>query len=240
MRRASRSLLLSGIEMTYPTFRAVADHAVLVEFGDTISDTVHAQVIHLDHALAKAPFIGFNEAIPAFVNILIDFDPLVTDHQSVEAHLRHLLLQPVTDSDSHQLHEVLVCYEPPYAQDLAAVATHTGLSEEAVINAHLAGDYKIYLYGFAPGYAYMAGTPTPIQLARKPSPVRGVEAGSVIIAGPQCLVTTLTMPTGWWVIGRSPTRILTGQPDHPVLFDVGDHVRFRRISLAEYETAKVS
>ena len=226
--------------MTYPTFRAVADHAVLVEFGDTISDTVHAQVIHLDHALAKAPFIGFNEAIPAFVNILIDFDPLVTDHQSVEAHLRHLLLQPVTDSDSHQLHEVLVCYEPPYAQDLAAVATHTGLSEEAVINAHLAGDYKIYLYGFAPGYAYMAGTPTPIQLARKPSPVRGVEAGSVIIAGPQCLVTTLTMPTGWWVIGRSPTRILTGQPDHPVLFDVGDHVRFRRISLAEYETARVS
>ena len=230
----------SGTEMTYPTFRAVADHAVLVEFGDAISDSVHAHVVHLDHTLAKMPFAGFNEAIPAFVNILIDFDPLVTDHQSVEVHLRRLLQHPVSDHDSPRLHEVLVCYEPPFAQDLAAVAAHTGLSEEAVINAHLAGDYKIYLYGFAPGYAYMAGTPAAIQLARKPSPVRGVEAGSVIIAGAQCLVTTLTMPTGWWVIGRSPTRILTGQPDHPVLFDVGDHVRFRRLSLADYETAKVS
>jgi inhibitor of KinA len=226
--------------MTYPHFRAVADHAVLVEFGDAISDSVHADVLHLDRALAKAPFEGFHEAIPAFVNILIDFDPLVTDHSSVEIHLRRLILQPVTESEVHKHHEVLVCYEPPFAQDLEAVAAHTGLSEEAVINAHLAGDYKIYLYGFAPGYAYMAGTPAPIQLARKPSPVRGVEAGSVIIAGAQCLVTTLTMPTGWWVIGRSPTRILTGQPDRPVLFDVGDHVRFRRISLADYQAAKAN
>jgi len=224
--------------MTYPAFRAVADHAVLVEFGDTISDGAHADVLHLDRILAKEPFEGFNEAIPAFVNILIDFDPLVTDPLTVETHIRRLLLQPKIESENNTLHEVLVCYEAPFAQDLAAVAAHTGLSEEAVINAHLAGDYKIYLYGFAPGYAYMAGTPAPIQLARKPSPVRGVEAGSVIIAGPQCLVTTLTMPTGWWVIGRSPTRILTGQPDHPVLFDVGDHVRFRRISLADYQAAK--
>jgi inhibitor of KinA len=64
--------------------------------------------------------------------------------------------------------------------------------------------------------------------------VRGVAAGSVIIAGPQCLVTTLTMPTGWWIIGRSPTRILTSDPARPFLFDVGDKVRFRRISRAEF------
>ena len=59
--------------------------------------------------------------------------------------------------------------------------------------------------------------------------MRGVAAGSVIIAGAQCLVTTLTMPTGWWVIGRSPTRILTGDAARPFLFDVGDRVRFRRV-----------
>ncbi|MGB5870551.1 MAG: carboxyltransferase domain-containing protein, partial [Albidovulum sp.] len=59
--------------------------------------------------------------------------------------------------------------------------------------------------------------------------------GSVIIAGPQCLITTLTMPTGWSIIGRSPTRILTGDPTHPFLFDVGDRVSFERIDLATFK-----
>jgi inhibitor of KinA len=68
--------------------------------------------------------------------------------------------------------------------------------------------------------------------------VRDVPAGSVIIAGPQCLVTTLTMPTGWSIIGRSPTRILTGDPERPFLFDVGDRVTFERIDLATFESAQ--
>jgi len=224
--------------MNAPLFRIVADHALLVEFGETISDEAHAEVLKLDHALNEARFTGFREAIPAYVNILIDFDPLITDHDSVEAHLRALLLKADRAQHQPRHHDVSVCYEAPFSQDLAAVAAQTGLTEEAVINAHLAGTYKIYLYGFAPGYAYLAGTPQALQLPRKPSPVRGVEAGSVIIAGPQCLITTLTMPTGWWVIGRSSIQILTGQPDHPFLFDVGDQIRFKRVSLAEYETAK--
>ena len=224
--------------MNFPIFRPVADHALLVELGETISEHVHADVLRLDRALTARPFIGFSEAIPAYVNVLVAFDPLLTDHSRVEAHLRDLLRTAPSSAKPFQLREVQVCYEPPFAPDLAAIASRTGLTEEAVINAHLAGDYKIYLYGFAPGYAYMAGTPPPLQLARKPAPVRGIEAGSVIIAGAQCLVTTLTMPTGWWVLGRSPTRILTDDPEHPFLFDVGDHVRFRRISLAAYDQAK--
>lgn len=68
--------------------------------------------------------------------------------------------------------------------------------------------------------------------------LRGVAACSVIITGPQCLVTTLTMPTGWWIIGRSPTRILTGDPARPFLFDVGDRIRFRRIGRDEFHRAQ--
>ena len=58
----------------------------------------------------------------------------------------------------------------------------------------------------------------------------------MLIAGPQCLVTTLTMPTGWSIIGRSPTEILRNDPERPFLFDVGDRVRFARIDRDRYET----
>ena len=220
-----------------PQFRPVADHALLVDFANTQSDSAHAAVVQLDTALSAHPCPGFVEAIPAFVSLLVDFNPLLTDHKQVETHLRNLLIHPPTVIATPTLREVLVCYDGDLAPDLPEVARQTGLTPEAVISAHLAAGYTVFGYGFAPGYAYLGGVSQPIQLPRKPAPLRDVAAGSVIIAGGQCLVTTLTMPTGWWIIGRSVTRILTSDPRRPFLFDVGDKVRFRRISRAAYATA---
>ena len=66
--------------MDGPVFRPIADHAILVDFGDSISPTVHEAVLRLDQAQTAAPFAGFTEAVPAFVNLLADFDPSLTDH----------------------------------------------------------------------------------------------------------------------------------------------------------------
>ncbi len=220
-----------------PQFRPVGDHGLLVDFANDFSDAAHAAVLRLDAALTTHPCPGFAESVPAFVSLLVVFDPLVTDHAQVKAHLRGLLTHTRTVSRSPALHQVPVCYDDELAPDLPDVAQQTGLSPEAVINAHLAGDYAVYMYGFAPGYAYLGGVAASIQLPRKSAAVRGVAAGSVIIAGAQCLVTTLTMPTGWWIVGRSPACILTDDPNHPFLFDVGDRVQFRRISRAAFDAS---
>lgn len=218
-----------------PRLTPVADHALLVEFAEALDDAAHAAVLRLDHALSTHPAPGLREAVPAFVNLLVEFDPALTDHAAIGAHVTSLLGAAGAEASAPVTHEIGICYEAPFARDLSEVAMKLGLSEEAVINAHLAGDYRVYLYGFAPGYAYMAGVRPELRMDRKPAPVRGVAAGSVIVAGAQCLITTLTMPTGWWILGRSPAKILTGAEDRPFLFDVGDQVRFKRLSLAEYE-----
>jgi inhibitor of KinA len=218
-----------------PRFRPVADHALLVEFGEAISTEAHEEVLRLDAALALSPFAGFREAAPAYVSLLVEFDALVTDHAAAQAAVEALLVDAVPVSKTSALHEVLVCYDGDLGPDLPEVAARSGLSLEAVIAAHQSAEYGVFMYGFAPGYAYLAGVPEPIQLPRKAAAVRGVAAGSVLIAGPQALVTTLTMPTGWWIIGRSPTRILTGDENRPFLFDVGDRVRFKRIGRAEFD-----
>ncbi|NUB45621.1 allophanate hydrolase subunit 1 [Fertoebacter nigrum] len=217
----------------FPRFRPVADHALLVEFADVSSETAHAAVLRLDRALAAHPFAGFAEAVPATVSLLVDFDPVVTDHAAACAALRALLAQPAAPGAEQQHHQVPVCYDGDCAADLAEVARLTGHSPDAVIAAHLAAEYTVAMYGFAPGYAYLAGGPPALHLPRKPAALRGIAAGSVIIAGAQCLITTLTMPTGWWIIGRSPTRVLTAEPARPFLFAVGDRVAFRRIGQAE-------
>ena len=224
--------------MTRPAFRPVAEHGVLVEFAEKINDAAYAQVRHLDAMLASHGFAGFVESVPAYVNILVEFDPLLTDHSAVIQALHSLLALKSAPATPTTLREVLVCYDADFAPDLPEVAKACGLTEEAAIAAHLAGEYAVVLSGFAPGYAYLGGVPPALHLPRKAAAVRGIAAGSVIIAGAQCLVTTLTMPTGWWIIGRSPTQILRPDPAHPFLFDVGDRVKFRRISRPEFEALR--
>ncbi len=218
-----------------PQFKAIADHAVLVTFAEDISEEAHAAVLGLDRAIAADVPEGVIETVPALVNLLVSFDPILTDHDAVENQLRNRLGGLETQALGGVERQVHVCYEDPFSPDLADVAAATGLSQDAVINAHLDGHFHVLMYGFSPGYAYLAGVPGQIQVPRKPAPVRGVPAGSVIIAGPQCLVTTLTMPTGWSIIGRSPTPIFTGNPDHPFLFDVGDRVSFKRVDLKTFD-----
>lgn len=221
--------------MNPPIFRPAGDRALMVEFSDRIDDAAYAKVLALDAALEAEPFAGFAESVPAYASLMVCFDPIRTDHRLAQQAITALLSHPPAEARKPRLHEVPICYDEGCGPDLEALATLKGLSVEAVIAAHLAGDYRIYLYGFAPGYAYMAGVPEALREPRKPAAVRDVPAGSVIIASAQCLVTTLTMPTGWWRMGRSPAPILTGDPDRPFLFDVGDRVRFRRISHDQFQ-----
>lgn len=222
-------------ERPSPRYRPVGEHALLVEFGDTISEEAHAQVLRLDAALSATGFGGFRESVPAYVNVLIEFDPAIADHRTTQTAVEALFASGASVTNAGETREVLVCYDDELAPDLRIVAGQTGVGVEELIAAHLSGDYRVYMYGFAPGYAYLAGVPDAIQLPRKAAAVRDVPAGSLLIAGPQCLVTTLTMPSGWWNIGRSPTQILTKDESRPFLFNIGDHVRFRRIGHALFD-----
>lgn len=224
--------------MMRPSFKSVGAHAVLVEFDTKVSNVGNQAVIALDQALNTANINGLKEVVPAYVSLLVEFDPLITDHIAIEDAIQSLLPISTSKEGKHRHHTVLICYDDDLAPDLIAVAESSDMSVEAVIKAHLSGDYKICMYGFAPGYAYMAGVPKEIQMPRKSAAVRDIPAGSVLIAGPQCLITTLTMPTGWSIIGRSPTEVLLTDPEQPFLFDVSDHVSFKRIDRETYEQKK--
>jgi len=204
----------------FPRLRPVSDCAVLVEFAETLSDSAHEAVLALDRALGEEALAGQTEVVPAYVSLMVVFDPLVTDHAAVIAGAKARIGHADAGLGPGQEHVVGVVYD---GADLAEVARRTGLRADEVIAAHTGVSYRVALFGFAPGYAYLGGGLGVIGLPRKEKPVRDVPAGSVIIAGAQCIITTLRMPTGWWVIGRTDVMILG--PER-MLFEVGDRVRF--------------
>lgn len=214
----------------WPNFRPLADLGLLVEFDDSVDAAVHRRVIAFDAAVQSAALPGVRETVPSYVTLLIVYDPLLTDYDTLLAAVRPLASTVGEAHIAPTRHVIPVCYEGENAPDLAEAAARLGLTPDALINAHLSAEYRVYMYGFAPGYAYLGGVPASLDLPRKAVPVRSRPVGSVMIAGGQCIVTTLPMPTGWWVIGRSPTAILRPADPRPFLFEPGDIIRFRRIN----------
>jgi inhibitor of KinA len=212
-----------------PVVRPVGDSALLIDFGDRVDEAINARVIALDRALAVSPPRGLVETVPAYCSLLIEFDPLVTSQADVATAALALARIAVAEAATGHEHVVPISFADADAPDLACVAELTGLSSEAAISAFLAARYRVFMYGFAPGYAYMGGVPPALHLPRKPVAERGHPVGSVIIAGPQCLITTLPMPTGWWVIGRTPLVVLDPRGERPFRFDPGDTIRFERM-----------
>jgi inhibitor of KinA len=97
--------------VTFPRYQTVADHALLVEFGEKMSAEAYDQVLRLDAALARWPFQGFSETTPAFASVLVTFDPLIADHAAVRSAVEALLAEADVTPKKGAMREVLVCYD---------------------------------------------------------------------------------------------------------------------------------
>lgn len=215
--------------------KPIADFGILVEFGDRIDDDIHNRVLNFDHAISAANLSGVVEITPSYASVLVEYNMLVTDFTTLRDQLLQFIDDETRKAAIQQVWQIPVCYEEEYAPDLTELSAKLHLSEEEIISQHLSGDYKVYMYGFAPGYAYLGGVPSSIQVPRKDKPVMSIPAASLMVAGPQCLITTAQMPSGWWVIGRAAKTPLQSDPDKPFLFSVGDQIEFTRLSKVEFQ-----
>jgi inhibitor of KinA len=217
-----------------PSLVPVSDHGVLVVFDKAISDETRSRVHALDTAFVRNPPTGVLEVVPAMTTLLVVFDPLLTDHAAIGAAI-HTNLDASQTIHTGATHVIDICYDGEHAPDLPVLAARVGVDTETAVAAHLAAIYTVGMYGFAPGYAYLYGTPEPIQQPRNPTPGPLVPAGSVIVAGEQCLIIPVAMSTGWFAIGMSPVSMYTADHARPFLLDVGDTVTFRRIDADELD-----
>ena len=72
--------------------------------------------------------------------------------------------------------------------DLADVAARLGRHPDDIRALHAGATYTVETMGFAPGFAYLAGLPTALELARRTTPRTRVPAGSLAFAGAQTAV----------------------------------------------------
>ena len=209
--------------------------ALVVEFGSLISDDLTDRVMQLDRALSDDPPVGLVECVPTYRSLMIHYDPLALSRDALAAIVHDRLTYPASAARSAVLWRVPACYDPDFAEDLPLVARTTGLSEDEVIHLHSSATYRVAMYGFAPGWAYLSGLPAALTLPRRTSPRARIPGQSLIVAGGQALVAGDPMPSGWHILGRTPERLFTAGRTPPFLVGVGDRIAFRPVARAEFD-----
>lgn len=221
----------------YPRTRPVGDRHLTLELGSGIDPLTNAWVYRTEAILHKTAPPGLVETTPTYASLLVRYDPTASTYAALarvclEAALvaRDLAGReagaggPRGPGPAETL--VPVVYGGEWGPDLADVARHSGLSPEEVTRRHSGTTYRVYMMGFAPGFAYLGGLDPALETPRLDHPRPRVPEGSVGIAGRQTGVYPASLPGGWRIIGRTPLRLWRPEAARPALLAPGDQVRF--------------
>jgi KipI family sensor histidine kinase inhibitor len=218
----------------------LGESALLLRFGQVIERALNERVHAAAAALRAAALPGIEDIAPAYASLLLRFDPRCwPDAPLLAAAVRGVLGRAPDAGGDPGLAgtaaiDLPVCYGGEHGPDLAEVAALTNLGQDQVIARHVAGDYRVAMLGFAPGFAYLLGLDAALAVPRLAAPRLRVPAGSVAIGGAQTGVYPSVLPGGWRLIGRTPLRLFDAARVPPARLMPGLRVRFRAIDAATF------
>jgi KipI family sensor histidine kinase inhibitor len=209
-----------------PRLLPSGDSAITVEFSRDIDDAANRQVLALDRAMASAPIEGVTETVPTYRSLLVHYDPVRTSFESLGASILALAQLPVPASAKTRRWRIPVVYGGEHGVDLEDVAMTLNTTPDDIVARHIAGDYRVAMIGFTPGWSYLSGLPDSLQMPRRQNPRLLTPAGTISIGGVQTGVQCLAGPSGWHLLGQTAVRTYQLHRDPTFLLEPGDAVTF--------------
>lgn len=220
----------------FPRVLPCGDSAVTVEFGETIDSERNAQVLALAAALERSPVDGIIETVPTYRSLLVHYAVTKIGFEQLRDRLQEMISTLSPESiRPRRVWRVPVVYGGDFGEDLDAVADRHGMAAEDVIARHIAGEYRVAMLGFTPGFCYLSGLDPRIATPRRDNPRQHTPSGTISIGGAQAAVQCLASPSGWHLLGRTPVRTFHPQRDPVFLIEPGDAVMFFRIDAGEWD-----
>lgn len=223
-----------SVPRSVPRLLDAGETALVVEFGSTVDPAISDRVLALDDALRSDPPDGLRESVPTYRSLMLHYDPLILGRAALAARVLSLSEDATERAGTATLWTLPCCYETPHGEDIAEVAERTGLSAEAIVAAHAGATFRVYMYGFAPGFAYLGGLPEALAVPRRASPRPPHPRNAVVIGGGLAAVATVPMPTGWYVIGATPARLYAPERADSFFIGAGDRIRFAPVDAATF------
>ncbi|OYU90571.1 MAG: allophanate hydrolase [Bradyrhizobiaceae bacterium PARB1] len=218
-----------AVALSPPRILPSGDAAITVEFSRTIDDNANRRVLALDKLVTAEALPAVTETVPTYRSLLVHYDPLQIDFEALGAKLTELALKPLPEAKAVRRWRIPVAYGGENGIDLEDVAKALDISPEEVVRRHVAGDYKVAMIGFTPGWSYLSGLPSEMQMSRRQNPRLLTPAGTISIGGIQTGVQCLAGPSGWHLLGRTAVRTYQLGRDPTFLLEPGDAITFTAV-----------
>lgn len=212
------------------------DSALMLELPQRIDPAINDRARRAAGELRDRWGSILRDVVVGYCTVTVYFDPLRLDARWLESELQAAAAAAGEgETNRGALVEIPTCYDPDLAPDLPDVAAFAGCTAEEVVRRHSSAEYRVYTIGFIPGFAYLAEVHASIAAPRRTSPRALVAAGSVGIAGGQTGIYPASTPGGWNLIGRTWVKPYDPEREPPVLFRIGDTVRFVPVTREEFD-----
>jgi inhibitor of KinA len=232
----------------------LGDSGITIDFGNVIDEQINQYIISLFQYMSDHPLPYQKEIVSSFSSITIYYH-LYNLRKNVETYstayewMKEKLISSLDfDLQNNRVEErvirIPVCYEKEFATDIELLAIEKKISVVEIIQLHTSVNYRVYMLGFLPGFAYMGITDEQLDYARKKQP-ESIKAGSVGIAGRQTGIYPIDSPGGWQIIGRTPIKMFEASPNPSkggaieqslCFLKAGDTVQFYSINTEKYNS----
>ena len=212
-----------------PRILPSGDSAITVEFSREIDDAANQRVLALDRTLASEPVSGVTETVPTYRSLLVHYDPVQIDFDALSERLVFLAERPAPPVTKTRRWRIPVAYGGEHGVDLEDVAKTLNTTSDDIVARHVAGDYRVAMIGFTPGWSYLSGLEKSLHMPRRQNPRLLTPAGTISIGGVQTGVQCLAGPSGWHLLGRTAVRTYQLHRDPIFLLEPGDAVTFSAI-----------
>jgi KipI family sensor histidine kinase inhibitor len=205
---------------TTPVLRRCGDTGWLLDLDD--NPAVHRWAA----AVRDAGLTGVVDVVPGLTTLLVTLDPDSTTPDALAATLAEL--RPGSGSAPEgERHLLDVRYD---GEDLDEVAELTGLTAAEVVAAHTGTPWRVAFCGFVPGFAYLVGGDSRLQVPRRGESRLRVPAGAVAVAGEFSSVYPRPSPGGWQLLGHTDEVLWDQAADPPAVLRPGAVVEFRDVT----------
>ena len=218
-----------------PRLLPSGDSAITVEFSRNIDDAANRRVLALDRAMASTPIEGVTETVPTYRSLLVHYDPVQTSFDALGEQILTLAQLPVPATTKARRWRIPVVYGGEHGVDLEDVAKTLKTTPDDIVARHVAGDYRVAMIGFTPGWSYLSGLEEFLHMPRRQNPRLLTPAGTISIGGIQAGIQCLAAPSGWHLLGRTPVRTYQLHRNPTFLTEPGDRVTFFAIDHKTFE-----
>ncbi len=232
---------MSGVGNYSISIRSFGVHAVLVEWPKEVCGAILNDILQFVNYLENNCLDGAKyEIVPSYNSITLVHrgKPIVFEEFKTKLNTWYEE-RNATPTKQKFLWRLPVCYDLEFGIDLEEVSEKLGMSVTKVIESHTHNVFTVYGIGFLPGFMYLGGLPTSLEVPRRSTPRLKVQKGAVGLAAKQTGIYPQESPGGWNIIGNCPIPMFDPKSNNPCFVSVGDQVQFYQIERAPYDLCKI-